>query len=153
MRIQNVHIRKGSIQNWYMLIHMYVATPSCAMCVHAQEQHSLYTARILRKAHMHDTSSYKCWEHEQKTSHHTQPLALVYRGYSQKFSYTIPSAITSVMESTTFKNSVLSAPSYCANTPPYQCFSAASHISNGMQSQSNFNNYYQTVIHIQVHSN
>ena len=99
---------------------------------------------------MHDTSSYKCREHRQKTSHHTQPLALVYRGYSQKSSYTIPSAITSVHSSSTFKT-VFSlccflggAPLYCANMPPYQCFRGCGTPMRVMACKANlrrFNNY------------
>ena len=47
------------------------------------------------------------------------------------------------------------APPFGANIPPYQCFRGCCtpHKSHGMQSRSAFNNYHQTVIHMQVHSN
>jgi len=47
------------------------------------------------------------------------------------------------------------APPYCPNIPPYQCLRGCCtpDKSHGMQSWSVFTNYYQTVIHIQVHSN
>ena len=43
----------------------------------------------------------------------------------------------------------------CANIPPYQCFTGCCtpHKTHGMQNLSVYNSYYQTVIHMQVHSN